>query len=456
MNTSLKNYINQYSDSSPLILFRIGFGILMCYSLIRFWLKGWIETLYVNPSFHFSYYGFEWVKPIDEYTYLIFILCFISSFFVAIGYRYKLSIILFFLSFTYIEMMDKTTYLNHYYFICILSFLMIFLPANVGYSLDSFFNKKYYLKIPRWNIDIIKILIAVVYLYSGVAKMNSDWLFQAMPLKIWLTSKYDLPIIGESLMQKNWVHYFMSWGGMIYDLTIPFLLIEKRTRILGFALVVFFHVFTAVLFPIGMFPYIMIFSSLIFFNQRFHKKTLKYLEQLLISIKPNLDLKRTQIINNSKIKFEKIKLSVVTVFLIVQLLFPFRYFLYPGELFWHEQGYRFSWRVMLMDKVGYTTFKIKEKRSGNTFMVNNENFLTPLQEKQMSFQPDFILEFAHYLGDKFSDEFNEVEVYAESFVALNGRPSQRFIDPEVNLYAEVESFKNKTWVLPLNDEIKGF
>ena len=456
MNTSLKNYINQYSDSSPLILFRIGFGILMCYSLIRFWLKGWIETLYVNPSFHFSYYGFEWVKPIDEYTYLIFILCFISSFFVAIGYRYKLSIILFFLSFTYIEMMDKTTYLNHYYFISILSFIMIFLPANVGYSLDSFFNKKYYLKIPRWNIDIIKILIAVVYLYSGVAKMNSDWLFQAMPLKIWLTSKYDLPIIGESLMQKNWVHYFMSWGGMIYDLTIPFLLIEKRTRILGFALVVFFHVFTAVLFPIGMFPYIMIFSSLIFFNQRFHKKTLKYLEQLLISIKPNLDLKRTQIINNSKIKFEKIKLSVVTVFLIVQLLFPFRYFLYPGELFWHEQGYRFSWRVMLMDKVGYTTFKIKEKRSGDTFMVNNENFLTPFQEKQMSFQPDFILEFAHYLGDKFSDEFNEVEVYAESFVALNGRPSQRFIDPEVNLYAEVESFKNKTWVLPLNDEIKGF
>ena len=109
-----------------------------------------------------------------------------------------------------------------------------------------------------------------------------------------------------------------------------------------------------------------------------------------------------------------------------------------------------------MDKVGYTTFKIKEKRSGDTFMVNNENFLTPFQEKQMSFQPDFILEFAHYLGDKFSGEFNEVEVYAESFVALNGRPSQRFIDPEVNLYAEVESFKNKTWVLPLNDEIKGF
>ena len=39
-----------------------------------------------------------------------------------------------------------------------------------------------------------------------------------------------------------------------------------------------------------------------------------------------------------------------------------------------------------MDKVGYTTFKkIKDKKSGNVFMVDNEKFLSPFQEKQMSF-----------------------------------------------------------------------
>ena len=57
--------------------------------------------------------------------------------------------------------------------------------------------------------------------------------------------------------------------------------------------------------------------------------------------------------------------------------------------------------------------------------------------------------------EKFSSKSKRVEVYADSFVALNGRPSQRFIDPNVNLYDEKESFKNKNWVLPLNDEIKG-
>ena len=50
-------------------------------------------------------------------------------------------------------------------------------------------------------------------------------------------------------------------------------------------------------------------------------------------------------------------------------------------------------------------------------------FLTPFQEKQMSFQPDMILEYAHYLGDTFKKRgFNDVSVYADSYVTLNGRP----------------------------------
>ena len=238
----------------------------MCYSIARFWYKGWISELYIIPEFHFSYYGFEWIKPIGDYTYLIFILCFVSSFFVMIGYKYRSAIILFFLSFTYIELMDKTTYLNHYYFISILSLLLIFIPCNAIFSVDNAISKKKFNKIPKWNVDSLKLLITIVYLYAGLAKINSDWLFEAMPLKIWLQSKYDLPLIGNNLLQMEWVHYAMSWGGMFYDLSIPFLLMIKRTRVIAFLLVIFFHVFTLVLFPIGMFPHIMIFSSMIFFS----------------------------------------------------------------------------------------------------------------------------------------------------------------------------------------------
>ena len=406
--------------------------------------------MYIDPSFHFTFYGFEWVKPIGEYTYILFFICGLSAFLVAIGYKYYIAIITFFLSFTYIELMDKTTYLNHYYFVSILSFLMIFLPCNSSYSIDSFIKKKSFKYSPKWCVDSIKTLLFIVYFYSGLAKINRDWLFEAQPLKIWLaTGSYDLPIIGSTLMQQEWFHYFMSWGGMFYDLLIPFILLYKPTRIIGFSLVVFFHVFTAVLFPIGMFPYIMIISTIIFFSSNTHEKILKFI------LKPFKNtIKKIIEIDNIKIKKNKFAISLISLFFVVQFLFPFRYAIYPGELFWNEEGYRFSWRVMLMEKRGYTTFKVVDNSNGNSFFVRNDEFLTEFQERQMSFQPDFILEYAHFLGDHYNNKgLNDIEIYAESYVALNGRINKRFVNPKIDLLKEKRGFNSKHWIIDLNEEI---
>ena len=447
MILSVKKYINAYTDSSPLVVFRIGFGLMMLFSIIRFWSKGWIEKIYIEPSFHFTYYGFEWVKPLGDKIYVLFILCAISSALIAIGLKYKLAIITFFLSFTYIELLEKTIYLNHYYFICVLSFLLIFLPLNSSFSIDNLINNKKSNSVPRWTIDSIKLMLGIVYIYAGLAKINSDWLLQALPLKIWLPSKYDLPIIGETLMQENWVHFAMSWGGMLYDLLIPFLLLYKRTRTFAFLLVVFFHVFTRVLFPIGVFPYIMIISALIFFDAKFHKKIINVLKKIINPIS-----KRLSQINIQNVKFYSNKkiIWVLAIFFILQLTIPLRHLSYNGNIMWHEQGYRFSWRVMLMEKLGYTTFKILDNDKNQFFYVQNEEFLTSYQEKQMSFQPDFILEYAHFLGKHFKSKgFENIEVFAESYVSLNGRRSQMYIDPEINLLNIKDSFKNKYWILPL-------
>ena len=447
-NSSL--YFKKYTDAQPLSVFRIFFGLMMFISIIRFWSKGWIKTLYLEPKFHFSYYGFDWVKPLGEFTYILFIICGLSALFVSIGFKYRFSIITFFLSFTYIELMDKTTYLNHYYFISILSFLMIFLPADKFFSVDNLKRKNYFAKIPIWTIDCIKILISIVYIYAGLAKINSDWLLKAMPLKIWLPSKYDIPIIGDYLLQQEWVHYLMSWSGMIYDLSIPFLLLYKKTRVFAFILVIIFHLFTAVLFPIGMFPYIMIVASLIFFDSKFHNKIIHLIK---LTLSP---LKKYNIEKVEKFKYFNSKLitSIVMIFLIIQIIFPFRFVLYPGNLFWNEEGYRFSWRVMLMEKMGYTTFKIVDGVSNKYFYVDNKDFLTPFQEKQMSFQPDFIIEYAHFLGHHFTLQgHRNIEVYADSFVALNGRRSKRFIDPNINLMKEKRSLKHYSWIIPFKDEI---
>jgi hypothetical protein len=459
MLPKIKTYLNQTISAAPLAVFRIFFGVMMCFSIIRFWYHGWIDTLYIQPKFHFSFYGFEFVKPLGIYTYGIFAICGLSAVFIVLGLKYRIAIITFFLSFTYIELMDKTTYLNHYYFISLLSFLMIFLPANAYFSVDNLFRKKTYENIPKWCGDSVKLLLGIVYFYAGIAKINTDWLLKAQPLKIWLPSKYDLPFIGETLMDQNWFHFVMSWGGMLYDISIPFLLLYKKTRWFAFALVVIFHVFTRVLFPIGMFPFIMIVSTLIFFEADFHKKIISFIKGIIQFLSLQAQPRsHTSIITKEQFIVSKKRfiIPVIAVFFAIQLLFPFRYALYQNELFWTEEGYRFSWRVMLMEKMGIATFKIVNAETGDFFYVDNNDFLTPFQEKQMSFQPDFILEYAHYLGDHFvSQGHKNVQVFVESYVALNGRLSQPFIDKTVNLYAEKESFKPKHWILPFNDEIKG-
>lgn len=428
----MNNYIQINSKAAPLAVFRILFGVLMCFSMIRFWWNGWIEKIYINPSFHFHYQGFEWVQVPGQWCYLLFLICAISALGIAVGWFYKINSVIFFLSFSYIELMEKASYLNHYYFISVVACIMIFLPAHHYYSYDAYKDPKIKSSlVPKWSIDILKLMLAIVYIYAGAAKLNYDWMIDAMPLSIWLPSKTDLPIIG-SLMQEKWLHYAFSWGGAIYDLVIVFLLLFKRTRWIGFAFVVIFHVLTRILFPIGMFPFIMIFSTLIYFDSNFHEKLLgllpfkKYFSDKKQETTVSVPSKRTGLYN--------LKISFLALFMCFQILFPLRYLLHDGNVFWNEKGYRFAWRVMLMEKTGMANFKIVNHETGKRFYVQNEDFLTPLQQKQMSTQADMIWEYGQYLGKHFESQGHEhVGVYVENVASLNGKKTQTFIKPDVDL-----------------------
>ena len=95
--------INKPVSISPLITFRIAFGLLMFVSLVRFWYRGWIESIYINPEFHFSYSGFEWVKPLGyPGMYVLFIVVIIAALLISLGLFYRVAAVIFFLGFTYI------------------------------------------------------------------------------------------------------------------------------------------------------------------------------------------------------------------------------------------------------------------------------------------------------------------------------------------------------------------
>ena len=447
MLTKLKSYATAPVSAAPLAVFRVIFGGMMLASILRFILKGWVTELYVQPKIYFPYYGFEWVKPLGETgMYVLFGLMALSSLGIMLGLFYRWSAVLFFLSFTYVELIDKTNYLNHYYFVSIMALLMVLVPAHRHFSLDVLRRPHIWVShVPRWAVLIFQLQLGLVYFYAGVAKLNPDWLLEAMPLRYWLPAHTNLPLIGP-LLDKVWVAYLFCWFGAFYDLTIPFFLSWRKSRLLAYFTVVVFHVLTAVLFQIGMFPYIMMVSTLIFFPAGFHEKILNWFRSLgKVSIPQQPAF--------AKVTTQPLLLNLLALHFILQVLVPWRFMLYPDKLFWTEQGYRFSWRVMLMEKTGTAFFYVRDPRTGNEAEINNREYLTVAQEKQMATQPDMILQFAHMLRDDYERKgIPSPQVRAEVYVSMNGRGSKLLIDSGVNLAAEKESFLAKTWILPFNDD----
>ncbi|KAB2805378.1 HTTM domain-containing protein [Phaeocystidibacter luteus] len=439
-------YFKRYTHLAPLAFLRFAFGALMFFALLRSLLNNWVFELYIEPQYHFHYYGFDWVQPLGEWTYLLWAVAMISAIGVCVGYLYRLSIITFTITFTYIELMDVAYYLNHYYFVTILAFALCWLPAAHYGSMDAWLGRaKSADEAPRWTVDLPRVLVSILYFFAGLAKMNSDWLIEAQPLKMWLPSRYDLPILGE-LVDEPWLPYAFAWFGMLYDTTIWIFLWWKRTRIFAYITVIIFHTLTAIFFPaIGVFPYVMIVITLVFFDAKW--------QLALGKVFPSAPRKwhewRTW--NPALAKF------ILPVFLAWQIFYPMRSQLYPGELFWTEQGFRFSWRVMLMEKSGAAEFKVVEGSTGRYVWVDPSEYLNETQEKQMAFQPDLLLQFAHYLGSLYEEAgMQNPEVYVRSAVSLNARPSQPIVDESIDLMQVKDGWGHKKWITAWNDEIHGW
>jgi len=439
-------FLTSQTSIAPLVVFRIIFGLMMFVSTLRFWSNGWIDALYVKPIHFFNYYGFEWVKPLSELgMYMVFLLLLVASLGIALGFFYRLASLLYFLLFTYVELIDVTNYLNHYYFISLIAFLLCILPANRSFSIDARRNPSLQLHtIPKLYILILKFQIGVVYFFAGIAKINYDWLFQAMPMSIWLQAKAHWPLIGN-LFTEKWVAYSTSWIACVFDLLVVFCLLSKRFRVPAYFILVVFHVITGIMFPIGMFPWIMILVTLLFFPPEFHQNSINLIQSKLKIKKAPQIIVNSLLLHGSK---KKVLLSFFLLYVSFQILFPFRYLCYPEKLFWKEQGYRFSWRVMLIEKAGSATFFVTDASTGKRGEVDNSQFLTPTQEKMMATQPDLILQYAHILKQEVESRglINPI-INAEVYVTLNGSKSKLFIDPDVNLVELKDGWQPKNWIL---------
>jgi len=421
-------------DGASLAALRILFGALMLVAVGRFFAHGWIREYFLEPRFFFSYWGFSWVRPWPGMgMYLHFGALAVLAACVLVGFQTRLATLLFTLGFAYAHLIDKTNYLNHYFLVVAMGLLGTVLPWHRVASVDAWRARRAGVTlppVPAWAVWAPRIQLGLVYSFGGLAKLRGDWLLHAQPLRIWLSASTDFPIIG-ALFDQPATAFVMSWAGAAFDLSAPWLLLARRTRPFGYGLVVLFHLITARLFHIGMFPWLMIAWAPIFFEPSWPRRWLTRLEPAPAG------------------QAQAGGIGLVAVLLAAQAVLPLRSLLYPGQLLWSEQGFRFSFNVMLMEKDGSAEFRVHDPDSGRTFLVEPTQLLTPYQARMMATQPDMILQTARALADLFRGRgVARPEVRADVFVSLNGRPGARLVDPEVDLAREREGLGPRRWILP--------
>lgn len=435
-------------DIAWLAAYRVLLGGLLAFSLQRFLAYGWVDELLVEPKFRFHYYGFAWVEPLARAPmHLLFWALTGLGVAVAAGFAFRVTAPLFAAGFTYIQLIDVSTYLNHYYLAALLTWLLALSPANRAFSVDAWLARRVRgrTRTPHvataWHL-LFRVQVGVVYVCAALAKLQSDWLLHGQPLGIWLGASTDLPLVGR-LFTLPGVPLAMSWCGFLFDLTVVGWLLWRRTRAVAFLVLLVFHASTRMLFDIGMFPLIMTVSALVFFPPSWPR-----LSKACAAPAPARDDAPARATTGLR----RGAVALGALYALIQIAVPLRCHLYGGNVLWHEQGMRFSWRVMVRAKGGATTFHVLQKSTGREFLVSPRDYLTPFQENEMSGQPDLILQLAHRIADEFrSHGYGPVEVRAETMVSVNGRRGAPLVDPAVDLVPVRDGLAPAPWILPAPD-----
>lgn len=442
-------------DHAWLVALRLLIGLLVFISAARTLFHGWAERFFISPDFMFSYHGLAWLpRPPAEVTMAMFVTLAISGLLVAAGALYRVAILTAFLLFTYLELLDVTNYLNHYYLLSLLTLLMCFLPAHKDLSVDALRSRKVAdATVYAWQHGLMRFQLAVVYFWAGMAKFGSDWLLHAQPLEIWLRARQETPLIGPLLSLPHSAH-LMSWAGFLFDTTIWLFLLWPRTRKPAYIVLVVFHLSTGLLFNIGMFPWIMTCAATCFFAASWPRR-LPLSSHLLRPSSPRPS--RLDGIATAPPPRRHLVCSLLVVYCLLQALFPARHWLYPGSVLWNEEGMRWSWKVMVREKNGAITYRVTLPGKSREILVPPTRYLTDHQSREMSGQPDLIWQLGRHIGHDVAQRYaalpDQVEVRVDAWVSLNGRAPARLIDPDADLMRVEESpWRSTPWILPEPDD----
>ncbi len=481
-----------------LAFFRIAFGALLLWEIGRFFESGWIDTDYVAPRFHFKYFGFGWVEALPQ-PWLsalvggLGVLCGL----IVLGWWTRVAAGLFFVGFGYLFTLEAARYLNHFYLVLLLALLLTWVPTDGVWSLRAARHGER--SAPRWGRLLFCVQLAMVYGFAALAKVNGDWL-HGEPLRIWLKGRADLPWVGP-LLAHAWAPWVMSYAGLLLDLLVVPLLVWRRTRPWMFVAITTFHVANMFLFDIGIFPWLAIAATTLFFAPDWPRRLVARVvplarigrprASLILDVTAVVDAARApgaapvshavqepdtdtalaptpDLVPKSAVPGHCMKwnggsrcatLTLLAAWLAVQLLLPLRHVLYPGPVSWTEEGHLFSWHMKLRSKVASAHFVVTDPATAERRLVDPREELSEWQARKMAGRPELILQYAHHLAERLavvdpvSGVHRRQQVRAIVDCSLNGRDPQPLVDPDVDLAAIESSLAPATWIVPLHERL---
>ncbi|QAA82438.1 HTTM domain-containing protein [Aequorivita sp. H23M31] len=432
----MNKFLFKQIDNINLVLFRAVFGLLITIEAFGALATGWVKRNLVDPPFTFNFIGFDFLQYLQgDLMYYYFALMGIFGVFVMLGYKYRVSIIGYAILWTGAYLMQKSSYNNHYYLMMLLCWIMAFLPAHRWFSIDAKIHPEIKSpSMPRWVLLILILQVWIVYTYASVAKFYPSWLDATAPA-LFMSGKEDYWLIGDFL-QLNWVHWAMAYTGIFFDLLIVPLMLWRRTRILGFVVSVFFHLFNSVVFQIGIFPYMSIAFALFFFSP----------ETLGKRFLPN-----KKIYNAGEVivpQHKNLIVAVFSIYFLFQLGLPLRHWFFKDDVLWTEEGHRLSWRMMLRSRSGTLNVYVADKENGNRERYDFSEILGHKQNASVRTKPDLMWQLAQKIKEVEAKKGRDVAVYMEAFVSINHGPYFPFTDVNVDLAAEEwHPFRHSDWIL---------
>lgn len=450
-------------SASTLSAARILISGLLFIEILHFWQIGFVPFGLTRPVFHLKYDYFEWVNPLPEpVMYGILALMTVCTLLMTAGFLFRIASAVFSLGLTYFMLIEQSHYNNHFYLFVLLTAVFACVDADKMYSVKSRRTPGDGM-IPYWHHLLPLFLLCVTYFYGGIAKLSPEWISGRLPGSIVDNLTADNILI--STMGREGATAFLQWGGVCFDLSIPFLLLWKKTRWPAVIAVLIFNFTNGnVLFAdIGHFPLFMVLATALFFPPDFVKNLFAYGDKPKGTRRANGKKQRTSAKKNTPAAVATVKSPVWTsgkaltagllaAFVLIQLVLPLRHhFIGSPDPEWSGQFQRFSWRMKMQTKeVEKMDLMFVDLVTGEESPLPYQQHLTGHQLKHITTDPNYLPQLAKYFKGAIQNrDVSNAVIRGDVQIKYNGRAAQQYLNPSVDLSAIEPREGTTNWILPL-------